>query len=108
MARKVTTLERTAFHEAGHADSRREAIRGARNHVGANSDRQAAVVIGSYLAADPDEAAAYLKWRFVSAEVLIRNRWDEVKAVARELLVKTRITYADVRRVILEHRGALG
>lgn len=85
--------------DAGRIAEKRFA--GRYNHVGANADNQSAITLASYVA-DPGDrkvCEAYLKWRWLVAESIVKARWANIESVAAALLQRQRLSCADVREI---------
>ena len=77
-------------------------LTGRNNWKGSEEDRSKATKLASYITSSKKETSTYRAWLWERATNMIRRRahWELVEALARRLLEKNDLTYAEVMEVL--------
>jgi len=87
----------TILFAGGIAEKR---FAGRHNYAGSKYDRNAAIDLAAHVCGPGKALEFYLKWRHQIAEDLISFRWVHVQKLARALVKKPRLTFAEANDVV--------
>lgn len=72
------------------------------DHTGAQTDRDTAVSLASYVTESAEEANAYLNWLTVRTRARLTTFWPLIESLADALVKQSRLTGAEVKDILTQ------